>query len=156
MTERSEHDEIFAALERIAHQAPAPDRVVQGLTGRIRVHRQRRALLTIGGATVGAAAAGVPAFFVLRPGTDAGPGPGPAVPSTGPEPSPVSVAPSIGPDPRPPPGTPGRRCWCSPPGCPPVSPSSSGSPARVAIPGSCSPGPIRRPEHRPGNERRYG
>ncbi|GAA1750243.1 hypothetical protein [Luedemannella helvata] len=79
----NEHDAILAALERIATQAPPPDRVVANLSARIRAHRQRRALLTLGGA----AAVGVPAFIVLRP-DQAGPGPGPAPASAGPDPSP--------------------------------------------------------------------
>ena len=83
----NEDDEIFAALERIAFQAPQPDRVVAGLSARLRAHRQRRALLALGGATVGAAAVGVPVFFVLRP--DGGTPTPVAVPlSAQPEPSP--------------------------------------------------------------------
>jgi hypothetical protein len=62
----SEGDEIWAALERIAAGAPHPGRVMHNLDRRIRVHRQRRALLAMGGAAVGAAAVGVPAFVLLR------------------------------------------------------------------------------------------
>lgn len=80
------NDEILAALDAFADRAPHPDRIMRTLNGRIRRHRQRRALLAAGTVAVGTAAVGVPAFFWLRsPGTDAPTG---NLPVPTPEPSP--------------------------------------------------------------------
>lgn len=57
--------DVRQAFERIAGSAADPDRLRAKVTARIRTHRQRRALLITAGATVGAAAVGVPAFLWL-------------------------------------------------------------------------------------------
>lgn len=58
---------IRAALERMADQAPDPERIRAGLARRTRVHRQRRALLLAGGAAAAVGVVGVPTVLTLRP-----------------------------------------------------------------------------------------
>jgi hypothetical protein len=58
-------DDILAALDRIAADAPHPDRVRAGLARRTRVMRQRRLVLAAGGAVVVAGAIGMPALVGL-------------------------------------------------------------------------------------------
>ncbi len=59
------------ALDDIARLAPDPVRVRQRLNGRLRAHRQRRALIIAGTAAAGAAAVGVPAtLWLTRRGTN--------------------------------------------------------------------------------------
>jgi hypothetical protein len=58
-------EQIREALESIAGMAAAPDRVRASLQRRIRVHRQRRALVLAGAAAAATAAVGVPATLWL-------------------------------------------------------------------------------------------
>lgn len=58
---------IRAALERMADQAPDPERIRAGLANRSRRYHQRRALLIAGGAAAAVGAVGVPTVMALRP-----------------------------------------------------------------------------------------
>jgi hypothetical protein len=79
-------EEIRAALERLAWQAPGPERVASNLSRRIKRYRQRRTLLTVGTVAAGSLVVGVPAYLVLRPDRD--PPPIGKLPTPPPEPSP--------------------------------------------------------------------
>jgi len=93
-------DEIRAALEHVASQAPDPARVRAHLSARTRRHRQRRVLLMAGGAVGAAVAIGGPAVVLSR----RKPPPAPASPSL-PDVRTWPNLPSPTPEPAPAPGT---------------------------------------------------
>jgi hypothetical protein len=75
--------DLGQALEEIAARAPDPSALQARLAGRVRAHRQRRAILATAAVLGAGAAAGVPAAVALRrgPARPTGPDLTPALPS---------------------------------------------------------------------------